>query len=135
MAKKILVVDDEPGFVELVAGILTDKGYAVSTAFDGRQAITRVNQDIPDLIILDIKMPQMSGYDVCRILRDNRRFKDIPIIMLSAMSELENVKTGMSLGAVSYISKPFEQNTLLAMIQGLIGPGALVSQEENKSAD
>jgi len=123
MAKKILVVDDEPGFVELLTGILAAKGYAVSSASDGRQAITMVNKDMPGLIILDIKMPHMSGYDVCRILRDNRSFKDIPIIMLTAMAELDNVKTGMSLGAVSYISKPFEQNTLLAMIHGLIGPG------------
>jgi DNA-binding response OmpR family regulator len=124
MAKKILVVDDEPGFLELLTGILTDRGYAVSGAADGRQAITKVNQDIPDLIILDIKMPHMSGYDVCRILRDIGRYKDIPIIMLTAMTELDNVKTGMSLGAVSYISKPFEQNTLLAIINGIIGPGA-----------
>ena len=123
MAKKILVIDDEPGFLELLTGILTDKGYAVSSAADGRQAITRVNQDIPDLMILDIKMPHMSGYDVCRILRGIERFKDIPIIMLTALTELDNVKTGMSLGAVSYISKPFAQNTLLTMIHGLIGPG------------
>lgn len=134
MAKKILVVDDEPGFVELLAGILAAKGYSVSSASDGRQAITWVNQDMPDLIILDIKMPHMSGYDVCRILRDNKRFRDIPVIMLTAMAELDNVKTGMSLGAVSYISKPFEQNTLLAMIQGLIGPGAPAPAKEAKDA-
>jgi DNA-binding response OmpR family regulator len=124
MAKKILVVDDEPGFVELLTGILAAKGYAVSGAYSGRQAITRVNQEMPDLIILDIKMPHMSGYDVCQILRAKERFNDIPIIMLTALVELDNVKTGMSLGAVSYISKPFEQNTLLTMIHGLIGPGS-----------
>lgn len=134
MAKKILVVDDEPGFVELVTGILAARGYAVSSAADGRQAITMVNKDIPDLIILDIKMPHMSGYDVCRILRDNKRFKDIPIIMLTALAELDNVKTGMALGAVSYISKPFEQNTLLTLIHGLIGPGSPAAEPEAKDA-
>ncbi len=122
MAKKILVVDDAPGFVELLTDVLKAKEYDVVSASDGREAVNKAGKEIPDLIILDIKMPKMSGYEVCKILRDDTRYKDIPIIMLTALSDLEDVKTGMSLGAVSYISKPFEQNTLLTMIHGLIGP-------------
>lgn len=130
MGKKILVVDDEPGYVDLLRDMLVSKGYVVPTAYDGREAIAKVESEKPDLIILDIKMPKISGYEVCRLLRDDKRFKDIPVIMLTALRELEDVKTGMSLGAVSFVSKPFEQHTLLAMIHGLIGPAATQPSED-----
>lgn len=141
MPGKILVVDDEPGFVELLTELLTTSGYSVTSAGNGRQAIACVNNDLPDLMILDIKMPTMDGYEVCRLLRDDKRFMKIPVIMLTAMDELEDIKKGMSLGAVSYISKPFERNMLLAMIQGLVGPGEASSgespeaKEESKSKE
>lgn len=122
MAKKVMVVDDEPGFVELLTDILKAKEYDVISASDGREAVKRIGKEMPDLVILDVKMPKMNGYEVCKILRDDKLYGDIPIIMLTALNDLEEIKTGMSLGAVSYISKPFEQNTLLTMIHGLIGP-------------
>ena len=120
MAKKILVVDDERDYVELLRNILTEHGFEVSSAYDGQEAIDAVGKVKPDLIILDIKMPRMNGYEVCKALGEHQQYRHIPFLMLTACGEFDDIKFGMELGPISYIVKPFKQEVLLALVQGLI---------------
>jgi len=120
MANKVLVVDDEPKIVELLKSRLEDNGYNVATAFDGQEALDRIYQEIPDLIIMDIILPKIDGYGVCKALRADDRYKQIPVIMLTGRCQAQDIKTGMDLGAVCYMQKPFKADMLLALIPGLI---------------
>lgn len=119
--KKILVVDDEPNIVKLLESILKDEGYEVVIAFDGEEALNKVKETTPDLIILDITLPKVDGYGVCNILQADEKYKDIPIVFLTARGQVMDIKTGMELGAVSYISKPFNVKVLLGIIKGAVG--------------
>lgn len=117
MTKKILVVDDEPHIVELVKYNLLQEGYSVLTAYDGVEAVTRVRQERPDLIILDIMLPYVDGLEVCRQIR---RESSIPIIMLTAKDgELERV-VGLELGADDYVTKPFSPRELVARVRAIL---------------
>lgn len=120
MPTKILVVDDEPNIVKLLESRLIAEGYEVITASDGQEALDKVYQEHPKLIILDIMLPKIDGYKVCSILRTDKQYADIPIIMLTARRETMNIAKGMELGAVSYIQKPFKADVLLGIIKGLI---------------
>jgi len=120
IAKKILVVDDEPNIVELLQSRLEKNGYSVIGAYDGQAALDRTYQEKPDLIILDIMLPKIDGYHVCQTLRSDKKFKAIPIIMLTARTLAQDIKMGMDLGAVSYVQKPFNPDVLLGIIQGLL---------------
>jgi DNA-binding response OmpR family regulator len=120
MRGKILVVDDEPNIVKLLESRLTAEGYGVITASDGQEALDKVHQENPDLIILDIMLPKIDGYKVCSILRSETKYADIPIVMLTARRDTLDIARGMELGAVSYIQKPFKSDVLLGIIQGLI---------------
>jgi DNA-binding response OmpR family regulator len=120
IAKKILVVDDEPNIVELLQARLENYGYIVSVAYDGQEALDRTYQEKPDLIILDIMLPKIDGYHVCQTLRSDKKYKAIPIIMLTARTLAQDIKMGMDLGAVSYVQKPFNPDVLLGIIQGLL---------------
>ena len=117
MTQKILVVDDEPHIVELVKYNLLQEGYNVFTAYDGVEAVTRVRQERPDLIILDIMLPYVDGLEVCRQIR---RESSIPIIMLTAKDgELERV-VGLELGADDYVTKPFSPRELVARVRAIL---------------
>lgn len=120
MAKKILVVDDEPHLVKLLQARLEKNGYSVIVASDGQEALDKTYQENPDLIILDIMLPHIDGYHVCKTLRSDEKYKAIPIIMLTGRTLAQDIKMGMELGAVSYVQKPFKPNVLLGIIQGLI---------------
>jgi DNA-binding response OmpR family regulator len=120
MAKKILVVDDEPNLVKLLKARLEKNGYSVIVASDGQEALDKTYQENPDLIILDIMLPIIDGYHVCKTLRSDDKYKAIPIIMLTGRTLAQDIKMGMDLGAVSYVQKPFKPNVLLGIIQGLI---------------
>jgi DNA-binding response OmpR family regulator len=120
MAKKILVVDDEPRVVKLLKARLEKSGYSVIVAKEGQEALDKTYQEDPDLIILDIMLPNVDGYNVCRILRADEKYKDIPIIMLTGRTLARDIKAGMDVGAVSYVQKPFNADVLLGLIQGLI---------------
>jgi two-component system alkaline phosphatase synthesis response regulator PhoP len=120
MAKKILVVDDEPNLVKLLQARLEKNGYSVIVAYDGQEALDKTYQEDPDLIILDIMLPVIDGYHVCKTLRSDEKYKAIPIIMLTGRTLAQDIKMGMDLGAVSYVQKPFKPNVLLGIIQGLI---------------
>jgi two-component system alkaline phosphatase synthesis response regulator PhoP len=114
---KILVVDDETYIVELVKFNLEKEGFRVGVAFDGYSAIEMVSQELPDLIILDIMLPNMDGFEVCRVLRQQPAYNRIPIIMLSAKAEELDTVLGLEIGADDYIKKPFSPREMVARVK------------------
>ena len=118
--KKVLMVDDEQGFVEFVRDRLEAKGLDVITAFNGTEALEMAHSAHPDLIILDIMMPQMNGYDVCRKLKIDKKFKEIPIIMLTAKFQPNDIEFGKEMGADAYLTKPLELEMLSDKIDELL---------------
>jgi DNA-binding response OmpR family regulator len=117
MTRKVLVVDDDRKLVELVRLYLERDGYAVLTAYDGRQALDVSRHRAPDLIVLDLMLPAVGGLDVCRILRAESR---VPIIMLTARTTEEDKLLGLDLGADDYITKPFSPRELIARIRAVL---------------
>ena len=118
--KKILVVDDEEDIVTLVKMRLEAEGYEVLTAFDGQQALDMVKKEVLDLIILDLMLPKISGYKVCRMLKFDEKYKKIPIIIFTARSHSSDKDLGMEVGADAYLMKPFESQALLSKIKELL---------------
>jgi DNA-binding response OmpR family regulator len=122
ITKKILVVDDNPNIVKLLEHRLKANEYEVVTAYDGEDALDKVRQAKPDLMILDVVIPKIDGYKVLSILRADEQYKDMPVVMLSAHGQAKDVEKGMELGAVSYITKPFKPEMLLGVIEeALVG--------------
>ncbi len=117
MSQVILVVDDEPKVVRLARDYLEKNGFRVITASDGQSALATARREKPDLVILDLMLPQMDGREVCRILR---RESDVPIIMLTALSEEIDQVTGLEIGADDYITKPFSVRALVARVRALL---------------
>lgn len=113
----ILVVDDEPKFLKVMQFNLENSGYQVSTASDGPGAIKLITKDEPELVLLDILMPDMDGWETCQKIRE---FSNVPIIMLTALSENEDKVKGLNIGADDYISKPFSVEEMLARVQSLL---------------
>jgi PAS domain S-box-containing protein len=113
----ILIVDDNPANLELLSGILSEQGYKVRLIPDGQLALMSVQSTRPDLILLDILMPEMDGYQVCEKLKADERTKDIPVIFVSAVHEVFDKVKAFSLGGVDYITKPFEAKEVLARIE------------------
>jgi len=118
--KRILLVDDEPNIVKLVAARLKANGYEVISAYDGQEALETARRVKPDLIILDLMLPKMSGYKVCGLLKGDSRFAKIPIIIFTARAQEEDVKLGGELGAEAYVTKPFDSKMLLSKIKELL---------------
>lgn len=118
--KKILLVDDEAALVELIKIRLEANGYTVITANDGQEALDTARQEVPDLIILDLMLPKLDGYKVCRMLKFDEKYKHIPIIMLSARAQEADKKMGETVGADGYVTKPFEPQVLLGKVKDLI---------------
>ena len=118
--KKILIVDDEPNIVKLIKIILNPRNYDIFEATNGLEALEKVKEHMPDIIILDLMMPKMDGYTACRKLKENALTKAIPIIMLTAKRELDDKKKGISLGADDYLTKPFNPNELRARVNALL---------------
>jgi class 3 adenylate cyclase/CheY-like chemotaxis protein len=117
---KILVVDDTPRNVKLLADLLAVKGYCVTTAASGREALDKIDGDTPDLVLLDVVMPEMSGYEVCRALRENPATRMLPVIMVTALDpSVERVK-GIDAGADDFLTKPINQAELLARVKSLL---------------
>lgn len=117
MSGLILVVDDEPKIVALARDYLVKNGYRVASASDGQSALASARREKPDLIILDLMLPQMDGREVCRILR---RESEVPIIMLTALAEEVDQVTGLEIGADDYITKPFSPRALVARVRALL---------------
>jgi len=118
---KILVVDDEIYIVHILDFSLGIEGYEVMTALDGEQALSKVAQDKPDLIVLDIMMPKLDGYETCKALKSNPETKDIPVILLSAKGRNVDQKVGFEVGADDYITKPFSPRKLVERINAILG--------------
>ena len=117
--KKILVVDDEEDILHFLELVLREKGYDVATASSGHEALTRAQVDRPDLILLDIMMPQMDGWEVLKLLRVEADTARIPVAMLSARTEAKDRVQGLQEGAVDYICKPFSLQELLTKIDAI----------------
>jgi len=131
MAKQnILVVDDEEDLLELVQYNLNREGYSVSVVTTGEEAITRAQQELPDLIILDLLLPNVDGLEVCRRLKADARTQDIPILMLTAKSEEADIVTGLELGADDYMTKPFSPRVLLARVKAVLRRKAKATDED-----
>ena len=113
----ILVVDDVPHNLELVRDILAAKGYTATTAISGERALKRLQKYIPDLILLDVQMPGLDGFETCYQIKKNPDWAHIPIIFLTALTDTDSIVKGFSLGAVDYISKPFQTAELLARVR------------------
>ena len=120
MAKRILVVDDEARIVTVIQKRLESAGYEVITAMDGTEALTKARSANPDLIVLDLILPKMNGYQVCSILKRDSSYKQIPILILTARSQERDVDEGMRVGADAYMTKPFKNEILLGQIEQLL---------------
>ncbi len=118
--KKILIVEDEENLVKLVTVRLQANNYDVVSAGDGYAAIDKVRLDKPDLIVLDLMLPKMDGYKVCRMLKFDARYKHIPIIIFSARAQDSDKKMAQEVGADDYIVKPFEAEVFLSKIKNLL---------------
>ncbi|HAV43168.1 TPA: hypothetical protein DCX15_04050 [bacterium] len=119
MGRKILVVDDEPYVVRALSFILKKGGHEVTTAADGQEALRHVEEDKPDLILLDIMMPDLDGFEVTQRLKKDPATKDIYIILITAKGQEEDRKRGFESGADDYITKPFSPTGLIKMIDGI----------------
>ena len=117
MPKKILVVDDEPDILRIVTFRLEKTGYEVITAINGQEALDLIEKDKPDLILLDLRLPIIDGYEVCRHLKGDKELKKIPVILLTASAVRDVEKKAKELNAEAYITKPFEPTELLKKIK------------------
>lgn len=118
--KKLLLVDDEVIVTDMLSAKLRLNGFDVVVANCGKQAVELAQIQRPDLIILDLMLPDINGYEVCRCLFDQPQTKNIPVIMLTASSDMADVRKGVDLGVVAYMTKPIEFNKLLGVLQGFI---------------
>ncbi len=127
----ILIVDDIPKNVELATNILQAENYNITFTTSGEAALKKVNEIDFDLILLDVMMPGMDGFEVCRILKSDPKFKEIPIIFLTAKSETENIVLGFELGAVDYVTKPFSAEELLARVKNHLSIREKILEKDN----
>ena len=128
--KKILIIDDSTLMVAMISKVLESANHKIIFANSGEEAMERLKKERPDLILLDVVMPEMSGYDVCKLLRDDLRYNLIPIIMLTGQAEEEEKLKGLEIGADDYIVKPFNPRELLARVNN-----TLVRMERNRHAN
>ena len=120
MAKKILIADDEPNIVVSLEFLMRQKGYVVKVVNNGDDALKAVAEFGPDLVLLDVMMPRMGGYEVCQRVRENPAWSGIRIIMLSAKGRDVEVTKGIAVGADAYVTKPFSTKELIAKVQELL---------------
>ena len=121
MTKKVLIVDDEPNIVAALEFLLNRSGYEARVATDGEEALREVESFRPDLVLLDVMLPNRSGYDVCQRIRERRDWSGIKIVILSARGREAEVSKGLALGADLYVTKPFSNAELVAGIGELLG--------------
>lgn len=126
MAERVLVVDDHPPMVGLIQDALTREGFVVRTAHDGTSGLRAVAAEQPDLIILDVVMPGMDGFEVLRRLREQPGTKDIPVIILTVRRDQGDLLTGYMAGASLYVNKPCEMRDLVAAVKRLLGTAARI---------
>jgi DNA-binding NarL/FixJ family response regulator len=120
MSKRLLVVDDEPNLLRAVAACLKSEGYEVNTARSGREALMQLAEAVPDLLVSDIRMPGMDGYQLARQLRGSPRTALVPIVFLTAKDETADRIEGFRAGVDAYLTKPFEPEELIAVVDGIL---------------
>jgi two-component system alkaline phosphatase synthesis response regulator PhoP len=117
---KILIAEDERDIRDLITFTLRFAGYEVVAASNGEEAVAQALQEIPDLILLDVRMPRMTGYEACARIKENKKTKDIPIVFLSAKGQETEIQAGLNAGAVEYLLKPFAPDQLTSRIQAVL---------------
>ena len=121
MTKKVLIVDDETNIVISLEFLMEQAGYDLRIASGGQEALDQVATFEPDLILLDVMMPQINGFDVCRRIRENPAWQQTKIIMLTAKGREVEIAKGLALGADAYVTKPFSTKELLAQVRHILG--------------
>jgi DNA-binding response OmpR family regulator len=124
MSKTILIADDEPNIVISLEYLLKRDGYHVLVARDGQEALDTLQLMPPDLVLLDVMMPRMSGFHVCQKIRENPAWSGVRIVMLTAKGREAEMSKGLALGADAYVTKPFSTQDLLAQVRALLGDKA-----------
>ena len=117
---RILIAEDEPDIRDLVAFTLRFAGYEVVTANNGEEAVQMASREFPDLILLDVRMPRMTGYDACRAIKANSELKDISVVFLSAKGQESEIQTGLDAGAEEYLLKPFAPDQLTDRVRAIL---------------
>jgi len=115
--KKVLIVDDEQDIVETLRFMLESEGINCLVAYDGEEALNLAKSELPDLMILDVMLPKINGYKICRLLKFDAKYKNIPILMVTARSQDEDKAIGQETGADEYITKPFEINDVVMKVK------------------
>ena len=121
MTKKILIADDEVNIVISLEFLMKREGFEVVLAADGEEAITKIREEKPDLVLLDVMMPRKTGFEVCQELRSDPAMQDLKILMLTAKGRDTEVAKGMALGADAYLTKPFSTHELVERVKSLLG--------------
>jgi len=129
MTKKILVCDDEPYILMALTDAVEMEGYECVTAINGKEALEKARETLPDLIMLDIMMPFMDGFEVCRELKADAATRDIPVIMLTAKSQQVDIQKGKDAGADDYITKPFRPSTLRKKFNEVLDARHIIEEE------
>ena len=122
MSRKILIVDDEPNIVISLEFLMKREGFLVAVAVDGEEALQKIAEIQPDLVLLDIMMPKKSGFEVCQEIRSNPAWASIKVVMLTAKGRDTEVQKGMALGADAYVTKPFSTKDLVAKVKSVLEP-------------
>jgi len=120
LKERILVIDDDASISKLVSDVLTEEGFSVITASCGEEGIKKVHRSKPNLIILDLRLPDMNGFQICQTLKKDKNVSDIPIIMLTVKSTKSSTVAGLEMGADDYIVKPFNQEELIARVKTVL---------------
>lgn len=121
MAKKVLIVDDESNIVISIEFLIKQAGYELEIARNGAEAMEKIASFQPDLILLDVMMPKINGFEVCRYVRENPAWNDMKIIMLTAKGREVEVTKGLALGADAYVIKPFSTKELMTQVKNILG--------------
>ena len=117
---RILLVDDEPSIVKMVGKRLEVEGFEVLIAIDGQEGLDKARAERPDLIVLDLMLPKLNGYEVCTMLKQDTRYQGIPVVLFTAKAQEKDEKLGIECGANAYVKKPFRAQELLEKIRALL---------------
>ncbi len=127
---KILIADDNVQNCELIDANLSEEGYEICVAYDGQQAMKRVEEFVPDLILLDIMMPKLSGYEVCQRIKSNPRTKDIPVLMVTALNEQGDIEKAVRAGCDDFLTKPVNSLELKTRVKSLLRVRHLTNERD-----
>lgn len=129
MPGKILIVDDDPGVVRPLEFLLKHNGYTIRAVGTGEAALQAIKESLPDLVLLDILLPSIDGFEICQIIREDPRYRKVKIVFMTAMVRDVDVAKGLALGADAYMTKPFGNTDLLDTLKELLDKGSYGNQE------